>query len=85
MSLPDKVVNALSDPAYHRQVDDIEVVLGQLDVTPSSEFTEFYRKYIGGVILWELSLLTLLTMNAISRLLQYNVGHSIDFPNECLC
>lgn len=47
MSLPDKVVNALSDPAYHRQVDDIEVVLGQLDVTPSSEFTEFYRTYIG--------------------------------------
>ncbi|QDT27585.1 hypothetical protein Pan153_17890 [Gimesia panareensis] len=47
MSLPDKVVNALSDPAYHRQGNNIEAVLGHLDVTPSSEFTEFYSTYFG--------------------------------------
>lgn len=47
MSLPDNVVNALSDPTFHRQDDDADAVLGRLDVTPSSEFTEFYRTYIG--------------------------------------
>ena len=47
MSLPDNVANALSDPTFHRQDDNADAVLSRLDVAPSSEFTEFYRTYIG--------------------------------------
>lgn len=47
MSLPDNVIQALNDPTFHRKSNDVETVLDRLEVTPSSEFTEFFRTYIG--------------------------------------
>lgn len=47
MNLPANVVNALSDPVYRRQENDLTPLLKRLNVAPSSEFLEFYRTYIG--------------------------------------